>query len=365
MRIVQVTETLEIGGAERVVVTLANELARRGHDSSIVCLKSEGPLARDLVDVRTSCIGKGEGNDPRAILRLAAALRAARADAVHSHDWGCYLDTMLAARLAGVPVAVHTAHGKYMAYPPGRLTALKKSLRHALERRAARRYGNVICVSDALRTHVAEEIGIPLSATRTIANGVAVPPLVARPLAAPGASRLITVGRLAAVKNFGMLIRAFAGLAVRWPKLELSIVGDGPERPALESLAKQLGLADMVKFLGFRSDVDALLAQSQIFVLTSLSEGIPMAILEAMKSGLPVVATRVGGVPATVMDGVTGSLVDSGDDRALTRALAALIERPESAAAMGAAGHERVRREFSVDAMVAAYESAYRAGRPA
>jgi sugar transferase (PEP-CTERM/EpsH1 system associated) len=365
MRIVQVTESLEIGGAERVVVTLANELARRGHETSVVCLKTEGPLARDLVDVHCSCIAKGEGNDPRAILRLAAAFRRARAEVVHSHDWGCYLDTAVAARLARVPVAVHTAHGKYMASGPGRLAGLKKSLRHLLERRAARRFGNVICVSDALRVHVTEEIGIPASLTRTIANGVAVPPLVPRPVALPGAARLITVGRLAAVKNFGMLIRAFAALASRWPKLELSIVGDGPERSGLETLAKQLGLADMVKFLGFRSDVDALLAQSHVFALTSLSEGIPMAILEAMKSGLPVVATRVGGVPATVEDGVTGTLVDSGDERALTRALAALIEHPASAAAMGAAGHARARNEFSVEAMVAAYEATYHGGRRA
>ena len=364
MRIVQVTESLEIGGAERVVVTLANELARRGHESSVVCLKTEGPLANDLVGVPSSCIAKGEGNDPRAILRLAAALRAARAEVVHSHDWGCYLDTMLAARLARVPVAVHTAHGKYMAYPPGRMATLKKSFRHALERRAARRYGNVVCVSDALRAHVTEEIGIPASLTRTIANGVAVPPLTPRPVASPGAARLVTVGRLAAVKNFGMLIRAFAGLAVRWPRLELHIVGDGPERAALETLATQLGLADMVKFLGFRSDVDALLLQSHVFVLTSLSEGIPMAILEAMKSGLPVVATRVGGVPATVQEGVTGLLVESGDERALVRALAALIEQPDVAVAMGAAGHARARSEFSVEAMVGAYEATYRAGRP-
>jgi glycosyltransferase involved in cell wall biosynthesis len=362
MRIVQVTESLEIGGAERVVVTLANELARRGHESSVVCLKTEGPLAADLAGVRSSCIAKGEGNDPRAILRLAAAFRAARAEVVHSHDWGCYLDTMIAARLARIPVAVHTAHGKYMAYGPGRLAGLKKSFRHLLERRAARRFGNVICVSDALRAHVTEEIGIPAALTRTIANGVAVPPLAPRPVAMPGAARLITGGRLAAVKNFGMLIRAFAALAARWPKLELAIVGDGPERAALETLAKQLGLADMVKFLGFRSDVDAQLAQSHVFVLTSLSEGIPMAILEAMKSGLPVVATRVGGVPATVADGVTGTLVDSGDVRARVRALAALIEHPDSAVAMGVAGHARVSKEFSVEAMVAAYEATYRAG---
>lgn len=365
MRIVQVTESLEIGGAERVVVTLANELARRGHESSVVCLKTGGALAQDLQNVGSNCITKGEGNDPRAILRLAAALRAARAEAVHSHDWGCYLDTMTAARLARVPVAVHTAHGKYMAYPPGRLSTLKKSLRHVLERRAARRFGNVVCVSDALRTHVVEEIGIPLAATRTIANGVAVPPLAPKTVAAPGAARLITVGRLAAVKNFGLLIRAFAGLAARWSKLELHIVGDGPERTALETLVKQLGLADAVKFLGFRSDIDALLAQSDLFVLTSLSEGIPMAILEAMRSGLPVVATRVGGVPATVEDGVTGRLVDSGDERALTRALATLIEYPDSAVAMGAAGHARAQREFSIDTMVSAYEAMYRTRRSA
>src|SRR3954467_5129244 len=196
MRIVQVTESLEIGGAERVVVTLANALAVRGHQSSVVCLKGEGPLAADLVDVPSSCIAKGEGNDPRAVLRLAAALRAARAGGVHSHDWGCYLDTMIAARLARVPVAVHTAHGRYMAYPPGRAAALKKSLRHLLERRAARRFGNVICVSDALRAHVTEEIGIPLSTPRTIANGVPVPPLVPKALAVPGVARLISVGRL-------------------------------------------------------------------------------------------------------------------------------------------------------------------------
>jgi glycosyltransferase involved in cell wall biosynthesis len=173
------------------------------------------------------------------------------------------------------------------------------------------------------------------------------------------------VGRLAAVKNFGMLIRAFAVLAARWPRLELVLVGDGPERAGLETLARQLGLADAVKFLGFRSDIDAQLAQSNLFVLTSLSEGIPMAILEAMRSGLPVIATRVGGVPATVEDGVTGKLVDSGDERALAGALAALIEHPASAVAMGAAGHARAQREFSVDAMVAAYEATYGAGRAA
>jgi len=363
MRIVQVTESLEIGGAERVVVTLANALADR-HESSVICLKSLGPLAADLDGVTVSCIHKREGNDPGAILRLARALRAARAEVVHAHDWGGYLDIMSAAWLARVPVAVHTVHGRYMSYPPGRFTDLKKSLRHFCERRAARRFGNTICVSDALRAHVAEEVGIPESVMHTIANGVAVPPLRRERVAQAGALRLVTVGRLAAVKNFALLIRAFAPLAARWPQLSLSIVGDGPERGALEKLAVELGLTGAVHFLGFRSDIDELLAQSDVFVLTSLSEGIPMSILEAMKSGLPVVATRVGGVPATVAEGETGILVESGDERALTRALATLIEYPRSAEAMGAAGQARVREKFSVETMVAAYEAIYRRAEP-
>jgi len=364
MRIVQVSESLEIGGAERVVVTLANALAAR-HESSVICLKMLGPLAADLDGAPVSCMNRREGNDMGAILRLARALKAARADVVHAHDFGCYLDAMSAAWLAGVPLAVHTVHGKYMSYAPGRLNDFKKSLRHFCERSAVRRFGNIVCVSDALRTHVAEEIGIPASATRTIANGVAVPPLERRRAAEPGALRLITVGRLAAVKNFALLIRAFAPLAARWPQLSLTIVGDGPERAALEKLATHLGLTGAVRFLGFRSDIDELLAQSDVFVLTSLSEGIPMSILEAMKSGLPVVATRVGGVPATVAEGETGVLVESGDESALVRALASLIEHPRAAEAMGAAGHARVLQKFSVDAMVAAYEGIYRrAGSP-
>jgi sugar transferase (PEP-CTERM/EpsH1 system associated) len=362
MRIVQVTESLEIGGAERVVVTLANALSAR-HETSVICLKKLGALARDLPESAVSCLGKREGNDPGAILRLARALRQARADVVHAHDWGCYLDTMSAAWLARVPVAVHTVHGEYMTYAPGRLNALKKSLRHFFERRAASRFGNVVCVSDALRAHVAEEIGIVDSRLRTIANGVQVGPLARTRRCEPGALRFISVGRLAAVKNYALLLRAFAPLAARWPGSTLTLVGDGPERASLEKLTAELRIGGNVQFLGFRSDIDELLAQSDVFVLASLSEGIPMSILEAMKSGLSVVATRVGGVPATVVDGETGILVASEDEAAFTGALASLVEDPPRVQAQGAAGHARALAKFSVEAMVAAYESLYQGRR--
>jgi sugar transferase (PEP-CTERM/EpsH1 system associated) len=364
MRIIQVTESLEIGGAERVVVTLTNALAAR-HETSVICLKRVGALAADLVRSPVTCLNKSEGNDPGVMVRLARALRAAQAEVVHAHDWGCYLDAMGGAFLAGVPVVVQTVHGAYMAYPPGRLNGIKKSLRHFLERRAAARFGNIVCVSDPLRAHVAEEIGIPDSRLLTIANGVQVPPQAPRRSGDGGALRFISVGRLAAVKNYGLMLRAFAPLVARIPGATLTLVGDGPERAALEKIAADLRLGASVRFLGFRSDIDELLAQADVFVLSSLSEGIPMSILEAMKAGLAVVATRVGGVPATVVDGETGLLVASEDEPALTAALAALLADPARATAMGLAGHARALARFSVEAMVSAYEAVYQRGRPA
>jgi glycosyltransferase involved in cell wall biosynthesis len=170
------------------------------------------------------------------------------------------------------------------------------------------------------------------------------------------------VGRLAAVKNVGMLLDSFARVVARFPAATLRIVGDGPERAALERRAVELGVASQVGFLGFRSDTDALLADADAFVLASFSEGIPMAVLEAMRAGLPVIATRVGGIPATVTDGGTGVLVDSGDVDALARALGRAAAEPGEFDSLGLAGYRRVAEHFSMDAMVRSYERLYGAG---
>ncbi len=363
MRVVQVTESLEIGGAERVVVVLANALARR-HEVSVVCAKRIGALAEGLdARVTVDCLGKGEGNDPRLIGHLYQYLRRNRVDVVHTHDWGVFLDTLIAARLARVRVCVHTVHGEYMAYPPGAWSALKKALRHWLERRVAPR-GTIACVSDALRTHVRAEVGIAHEAMVTIPNGIAVGAPPVRPLSTHGARpvRFITVGRLAAVKNVGMLLEAFAQVVAAHPQVSLRIVGDGPERARLEQQAAQLGVAKQVDFAGFRSDTDALLGAADAFVLASISEGIPMAVLEAMRAALPVVATRVGGIPNTVADGATGILVESRDVAGLAGALTRIVTERAAAEVMGRAGFERVAALFSMDAMVSGYERLYGAG---
>jgi len=361
VRVVQVTESLEIGGAERVVVVLANDLARR-HSVTVVCTKRIGGLAPGLdPSVRVICLGSGEGNDPRLVARLRRELKSAGADVVHTHDWGVFLETMLAAKLERTPRRVHTVHGAYMSYPPGFVSRFKKALRHWVERQLSPR-GYIVCVSDALRQHVAEEVGLPDRAMVTIQNGIEVGVAPMRSPRIAGAPRFITVGRLAAVKNVGMMLDAFARVVAQFPVATLRIVGDGPERVALERRSAELGIASQVEFMGFRSDTDALLGGADAFVLASLSEGIPMAVLEAMRAGLPVIATRVGGIPTTVLDGVTGVLVDSGDVDALARALVRVATASAEFDSLGLAGYRRVAEHFSMAAMVRSYERLYGAG---
>jgi glycosyltransferase involved in cell wall biosynthesis len=165
----------------------------------------------------------------------------------------------------------------------------------------------------------------------------------------PG-TRLLFTGRLAPVKGLPLLLEAFARLQARHPTLTLAIAGDGPERPALEAQAQRLGIAPRVEFLGYRSSdhVRALLQESDVFVLPSFAEGVPVVLMEAMASGVPVVATRVAGVSELVEDGVSGFVVPPGDADALERAISTLLEDARLRARFGAAGRATVEREFDV-----------------
>jgi glycosyltransferase involved in cell wall biosynthesis len=363
VRLFQITESLEVGGAERVVVTLANALAAH-HQVSVVCLKRVGTLAESLrADVQVHCIGKREGLDPASVIRLARLMRRERPDVMHTHDWGVYLDAMLASALARVPVNVHTVHGLYMEQGAGPLARLKRGLRHALERRLAGR-GSIVCVSQDLRRHVAAEVGLNPSALHAIANGVVVDPeMDDPPVREQGGMRFIAVSRLAAVKNLSLMIRAFARADPVARGGELAVVGDGPERPALEALVASLGMSERVRFLGFRKDTDELIRAADVLLLSSISEGIPMAVLEAMKHGRAVIATDVGGVSSVVQDGKTGLLVPSGNEASFQAALEKVYADPALAHALGRAGHARARAEFGIDRMVDAYLNIYRGSR--
>jgi glycosyltransferase involved in cell wall biosynthesis len=363
MRILHVIDSLEFGGAEKVLVALANGFASR-HEVTVCCISRIGELASELdARIPVICMHRGNGNDYLLPWRLARKLRDGRYDVVHAHNWGVFLESGIAAWLARVPVAIHTVHGPYLPRGPGWRQRVKKVLRHAAERRVARSFGRIVAVSDAIRAYIPETTGIEPARLDTVHNGIA-GGLVQRSVQARPLT-FITVGRLDAIKNHAMMFRAFAQLARRWPECRLVVAGDGPQRQALESLIDELHLRPQVSMLGFRTDVADLLREADIFLMSSRYEGISIALLEAMRAGLPAVATRVGGMPEMVIDGQTGLLVPSEDTEAFAQAMARLAEAEEMRLRFGIAAQALQQREFSLETMLARYEALYTAPLPA
>lgn len=358
MRILQVIESLEFGGAEKVVVMLANELVK-SHDVGICCFKTLGPLAAELDPrIRTFCLRKTEGNDYRLPFRLARLLRSERIDVINTHNWAVFLEGALAAKLARIRTRVHTIHGPYTDYPATWKGRLKRRLRHTLERWMARGFNRMVTVSDSIQPYLIGQIGIAPARITTIHNGIAARKVVRLPQS--GQVTLIAVGRLATIKNHALLLRAFALLVRRYPQCRLVIVGDGPLRLPLDQSIRELGIGHAASILGFRSDIDELLGQADIFVLSSHYEGISIALLEAMRAGLPVIATRVGGNPETVRDRETGLLVAADDESALLEAMLELVRMPDLQQKYGRAGRVFFEKEFSLEQMTARTLNVYR-----
>ena len=358
MRVLHVIESLDFGGAEKIVVSLANGMAE-SHEIAICCLARIGVLGAELDKrIQVFCLDKGEGNDYLLPLRLARLIRKHRFDVVHTHNWAVFLEGGLAALLAGTPVLLHTVHGPYADYSPSPLSRLKIAARHMLERFVARKCYRIVTVSDAIRDYIEKTIHIPAERLLTVHNGV---PAAAKPPERPPRDTVtfMTVGRLAVIKNHEMMLRAFDAVARKNPKVRLVIVGDGPERAKLEEWIGRRRLEDKASLRGFRPDIDSLLAEADIFMLTSRYEGISIALLEAMRSGLPAICTAVGGIPETVIDGKTGVLVAPDDHAALTQAMTTLAESKTRRDEMGRQGYDYFIGEFSLATMLSRYQRLY------
>jgi len=196
---------------------------------------------------------------------------------------------------------------------------------------------------------------VPPSRIRVVHNGIPDTPFRADPAKHP--PRIVMVARFAPQKDQALLLRALAGLKeLPW---ELELVGDGPLLPQAQALAEELDLGERVRFLGRRLDVDRVLAGAQVFVLASRWEGLPLTVLEAMRAGLPVVASDVGGVKEAVLEGETGFLVPRGDEGALRSRLALLLRDPALRVRMGRAGRRFYEEAFTLDRMLRKVWEAY------
>jgi glycosyltransferase involved in cell wall biosynthesis len=282
--------------------------------------------------------------DCRALVALVSLIRRQKPDLVHAHTSKAGLLARLAARITATPV-VFTAHAWSFA---NGLPAFQRWVAIPLERLAAAVGGRIITVSDANREKAQRQsIARGENLTR-IWNGIPDTGVSANP-GTRDCTTIITVARFAPQKDHILLLQALSHVDGNW---RLIFVGDGPTRRQVESTAAELGLSSRIEFLGDRSDIPQLLSQVDVFVLPSKSEGLPLVILEAMRAGLPVIATNVGGVAEAVADGITGFLTGVNDEVQLRNRIQQLIASPELMRKMGRAGRRQYEQDFQIEIMV-------------
>jgi sugar transferase (PEP-CTERM/EpsH1 system associated) len=305
-------------------------------------------------------MNKGDGNDWRIVGELARLIRQLRPDLVHTRNWGT-TEAILAARFAGVRRVVHGEHGWSMDNPAG------KSLRRRIARRilspAVNRF---VAVSDDIERWLSKEAWIRREKITKIVNGVDINKFcpgkeaeAKKRLGLDGTIVVGTVARLDPIKRCDLLLEAFAGAASGNPAAKLIIVGDGPEHRKLHDIREGLPNPNQIIFLGERQDVQMLYPSMDVFVLASKNEGISNTILEAMASGLPIIATSVGGNPELVTHEKTGLLIAPENRDALKNALAHYIRNPEERMAHGRNARADAVKRFPLERMVREYENLY------
>lgn len=364
----------DTGGLENGVVNLINHLPAGAFRHAVVALTEVAPaFARRIArhdDVAFVSLHKPPGQGFKLYPKLLRLFRELRPAVVHTRNLAA-LECQVPAWWAGVPVRIHGEHGRDVEDLDG------TSRRHQWMRRAYRPFVHrYVALSQDLAGYLQHKVGVPAGRIEQVYNGVDTtrfrPPAGGARAPVAGSPfnddpRLFvvgTVGRMQTVKAQTLLAQAFVQALQRQPalrqRLRLVMVGDGPLRAEAAAVLQQAGAADLAWLPGERADVADVMRGLDLFALPSLAEGISNTILEAMATGLPVLATRVGGNAELVMADETGLVVDAGSAAPLADGLLQLANDPARTAAMGRAGRARVEQRFSLDAMVAAYRGLYR-----
>jgi glycosyltransferase involved in cell wall biosynthesis len=335
----------------------------QGIDNRILCI--DGPYVRVLeeagIPVQTVHVPRGFDliNVVRSFVEIFTYLKREKIDLIHTHFSVPGFVGRLAARLAGVPVMVHTIHGlPYHAKSPW----AQRTFYILLERLVGGLADVVLSqnrgdIDDAVRYAI-----IPRDRLRYIGNGIRLDRFrpVRRDTPPHGLFTITCTARMELVKNHPMLFEALRILKERGHRFRVQLVGEGELMSEHQALCQRLGIADRVEFLGYRDDVPEILAQTDISVLTSIKEGVPRAMMESMAMALPTVATRIAGNVDVVRDGETGFLVDVDDCVGLADRLERLMADPALRARMGARGREVVLQEFDEDRIIESLGHVYR-----
>lgn len=363
IRISYLVYDLGPGGLQNFVFNLANRLDSNLFECTIIGFSQKYRIEREKLTegVKILAFNKQKGNDLGLIYQLYRLLRQERPHCVQSHNWGTLFEGLVSAKLARVPAFIHAERG----------TIERRRRNLILQWLLWRRVDQVLCVSELHRQRLSEAVGFSRDRIRPIANGVDTDTFRPCPNGKETIRSMLglkpeqfyigTVGNLRPVKNQVLMLRACRKLCQNYENVRVIIAGTGPLQDELSHYTKELGIQHKVQFLGARTDIPDVLNAMDVFVLPSLSEGMPNAVLEAMACGLPVVATRVGGLPEVVEDGETGILTPSQDEAFLESALFNLLHDDTKRQMLGEKGRKRVLEHFSLDKMVEEYQNLYHA----
>jgi glycosyltransferase involved in cell wall biosynthesis len=352
MRIVYIiTRADSVGGASIHVRDMARAMRERGHETTVL-LGGVGPVSEQLeaagdafVPLRWLRRQLNPLRDGLALWELVRVLRRLRPDVVSAHTAKAGILGRLASRMLGIPV-VYTPHG----WPAGeRMPAAARAVFAVVERAASRWCDRIVCVCEYERRLALSRGFAESSKLEVIHNGVrdVGAELLARPEGLP--VRLCSVARFASPKDHRTLLEALAML--REEEWELDLVGDGPREEAMRGVAASLGIGGRVHFRGYTAEPAGWLSRAQVFVLATRSEAFPRSILEALRAGLPVVASDVGGVSEAVEDGVNGLLAPAGDAAALAEALRRLLRDAALRRSMGLRARAAYQDRFRLEGM--------------
>jgi glycosyltransferase involved in cell wall biosynthesis len=368
LRVLEVMEAT-IGGTKRHLLALVRGLDRSAFQVEVAAPRVRSEAFDDVSfteEVRAAGIKQhyvpmrraiSPASDLDCLRRLFGLMARGRYDVVHTHSSKAGFLGRLAARLARVPAVVHTPHGYYFLNESG---GSKRAFYLNLERAAGLATDCLIALSATELSETLENGIVSKRKTVLIENGIQVPePRSAEEIArirqtlAPGATHVAgTVARITPQKGPFDFVRMTRSLVDAVPGVHLLWCGDGEMRPEVEALAKELGVADRLHFLGYRTDVLDVMAAMDLFILTSHWEGLPYTVLDAMALQKPVVATAAVGTRDIVQDGVTGLLSPVGDYEAAARSAARLLTSPGDVRSMGEAGRSVILSRYSQDAMV-------------
>jgi glycosyltransferase involved in cell wall biosynthesis len=350
---------------------LAARLARQLRDRCrflFVCLDELGPLGEELraEGFPVEVLGRRPGVDWRCIIRLGRLFRREGVDLVHAHQYTPFFYGATARFWCRNLPVLFTEHGRWFPDYPRRK-------RMIVNRLLLRQRDRIVGVGRAVRQALIANEGLPVERVGVIYNGISMSNFspqgphgtfdrqaIRREIGVAARDFVILqVARLDPLKDHATAIRTLEHVLWHLPEARLVLVGEGPQRAAIEGMIRQRRVGQAVRVLGLRTDIARLLAAADVFLLTSISEGIPLTVIEAMAAGLPVVATQVGGVGEVVEDGVTGLLAPAGDDALLAERILRLADNADLRRQMGHLGRERAKAMFAESQMHERYLELY------